>query len=62
MITVLAKVPGSPCVSTCLLISESALLKMNGVFQMKFCMGSNSDIFSPKNVLAELGFEPGSHC
>ena len=46
-ITVLAKVPGfCPCVvSTWPLISENALIQMNGAFQMKYCMGPNSAIF-----------------
>jgi len=60
-ITVLAKVPGfCPCVfSTWPLISENALIQMNGAFQMKYCMGPNSAIFHLR-ILAEVGFEPGS--
>jgi len=47
-ITVLTKVPGfCPCVDcTWSLISENALIQMNGAFQMKYCMGSH---FSLKN-------------
>ena len=46
-IAVLAKIPGfCPCVvSTWPLISEYALIQMNGAFQINYCMGPNSAIF-----------------
>jgi len=45
-IKVLAKVPGfCPCVCKLSMKSENALIQMNGAFQMKYFMGTNSAIF-----------------
>jgi len=59
-ITVLAKVPGfCPCVSTWPLISENALIQMNGAFQMKYFIGPNTAIFHLRNFCLRWDLNPG---
>ncbi len=40
--------------------SESAVIQMNGAFQIEVLYGPQLSYFSLKNILAELGFEPAS--